>query len=208
MDSSLRSSFSSFNSTSFPFALTTRNMLPSKKVSNETMQELCYLQNGGGLTENAISTFLATLPSNPTFLSAIVALFVTQSTKVFLNFCKKKRWNFRVLVASQGMPSTRSALCSALTTSVALTHGVAGPLFPVSLGFGLIVMCDTVAVKRHVGYQALVLNTLLDVVFQGHSFTEEKLEQNVGDTLPQVLTGALIGSTVAILCSLGFMLLR
>ncbi|KAI5423788.1 hypothetical protein KIW84_030139 [Lathyrus oleraceus] len=190
---------------SFPF------MLASKRVANENMQEFFYLQNGGGLavalTENAIS-FLPTLASNPTFLSAICALFVTQSSKVFLNFLKERQWNFRVLFASQGMPSTRSALCSALTTSVALTHGVAGSLFPVSLGFSLIVMCDAVAVKRHVGYQALVVNTLLDALFKGPPVADEKLEEDVGDTASQVLAGALLGSAVAILCSIGFMLLR
>ncbi|XP_058740654.1 uncharacterized protein LOC131612930 [Vicia villosa] len=148
---------------------------------------------------------VATLASNPTFLSAIFALFVTQSSKVFLNFFKEERH----LLASQGTVSTRSVLCSALTTSVAISHGVSHSLFPVSLGFSLIVMYDAVSAKRDVGYQARVLNTLLDQVSGGATpVLGEKLEEDVGHTLPQVLTGALLGSTVAVLCSLGFMLLR
>ncbi|KAI5426597.1 hypothetical protein KIW84_032144 [Lathyrus oleraceus] len=69
-------------------------------------------------------------------------------------------------------------------------------------------MCDAVAVRRDVGYQALVINTLLDALFKGPPVADEKLEEDVGDTASQVLAGALLGSAVAILCSLGFMLLR
>ncbi|XP_058742590.1 uncharacterized protein LOC131615104 [Vicia villosa] len=217
MDSSLRSSSSSSsNSTSSssslmvssPLALTIKNLLPS----NENSQEFCYLQNGGGLgmaalMENADS-FLDTLPSSPTFLSAIFALFLSQSTKVFFNFFKEGKWNFKLMFASQGMLSTRSALCSALTTSVALSHGVAYPLFPVSLGFTLIVMSDAVSVTRQIGYQAQVLSTLLHELSGGFPVFGERLKEDQGHTLPQVLTGALLGSTVAVLCSLGFMLLR
>ncbi|CAK8544911.1 unnamed protein product [Lathyrus sativus] len=209
MDSS---SSSSSSWVSFPSALTFKNMLASKTASNENRQEICYLQNGGGLEvalmENATSDFLATLPSNPTFVSAMLALFMAQSSKVFLNFFPKRQWNFRHMLASQGMPSTRSALCSALATSVALTHGVADSVFPVSLGFSLIVMLDAVAARTHVSYHALVVNTLVDVMFKDHRILDKRLEENVGDTLRQVLAGALVGSAVAIPCCLGFMQLR
>ncbi|XP_058740651.1 uncharacterized protein LOC131612927 [Vicia villosa] len=180
-------------------------------TSSSSLNEFCYLQNGGGLEvalmENAAS-FLAPLASNKTFVSAIFALFVTQSTKVFFHYFEERRWNFRLMFSPQGIPSSRSAMCSALTTSVALSHGVAYPLFPISLGFSLIVMSDSVSVTRQVGYQALVLNKLLLEVSGGVPILDEDLEEDVGHTVPQVLTSALLGSTVAILCSLTFVFLR
>jgi acid phosphatase family membrane protein YuiD len=54
------------------------------------------------------------------------------------------------------MPSSHSALCTALTASVALCHGVRDALFPVCLGFSLIVMYDATGVRRHAGMQAEV----------------------------------------------------
>ncbi|CAK8544909.1 unnamed protein product [Lathyrus sativus] len=207
MDSSLPS----FNSASSSSSWVSFPSVPSKRVSNENMQEFFYLQNGGdcglALLKNA-TVFLSTLTFNPTFLSAISVLLVTQSTKVFLKFYKEREWDFELLLASQGMPSTRSALCSALTTSVALTHGVAGSLFPISLGLSVIAMCDAVSARRHVGCQALAVNGLLDELFTGPPASDEKIDEDVGDTLPQVFTGALIGSAVAVLCSLGLRLLR
>jgi hypothetical protein len=61
-----------------------------------------------------------------------------------------------MLLGSGGMPSSHSALCVGLTTSVALCHGVSDCLFPVCLGFTLIVMYDAAGVRRHAGRQAEV----------------------------------------------------
>lgn len=103
-----------------------------------------------------ISPVMATLAANPTFVSGVCGWAVAQSMKVFLNYCVERRWDFRVMFASGGMPSSHSALCTALTTSVAICHGVADSLFPVCLGFSLIVMYDAIGVRRHAGMQAQV----------------------------------------------------
>ena len=47
-----------------------------------------------------------------------------------------------MLFSSGRMLSSHTALCTALTASVALCHGVSDALFPVCLGFTLIVMYD------------------------------------------------------------------
>ena len=126
-----------------------------------------YLQSSGlgvallSVTATArvkISPFVAQLAANPTFVSWLVAWLVAQSVKVVLNFFVERKWDLRILFASGGMPSSHSALCTALSTSVALCHGVADSLFPVCLGFTLIVMYDAIGVRRHAGMQAEVRN--------------------------------------------------
>ncbi|KAB1219614.1 putative membrane protein YuiD [Morella rubra] len=133
----------------------------SKKITDEC--DGGYLQNGGigvallSITSNAkvrISPFVATLAANPTFVSGMFAWIAAQSIKVFLNFFVEKKWDLRILYSSGGMPSSHSALCTAMTTSVALCHGVADSLFSVCLGFSLIVMYDAIGVRRHAGMQA------------------------------------------------------
>lgn len=103
-----------------------------------------------------ISPFVATLAANPTFVSGLFAWVIAQSIKVFLNFWVERKWDLKIMFASGGMPSSHSALCTALTTSVAICHGVADSLFPVCLGFSLIVMYDAIGVRRHAGMQAEV----------------------------------------------------
>lgn len=104
-----------------------------------------------------ISPFVTTLAANPTFVSGLFAWAIAQSTKVFLNFWFERKWDIRIMFSSGGMPSSHSALCTALTTSVAIRHGVADSLFPVCLGFSLIVMYDAIGVRRHAGMQAEVI---------------------------------------------------
>ncbi|KAK9280402.1 hypothetical protein L1049_014091 [Liquidambar formosana] len=171
-----------------------------------------YLQNGGfgmaliSVTTTAkvrISPFVATLATNPTFVSGFFAWLMAQSIKVFLNFFVERKWDFRILFASGGMPSSHSALCTALTTSVALCHGVADSLFPVCLGFSLIVMYDAIGVRRHAGMQAEVLNMIVEDLFEGHPVSQRKLKELLGHTPLQVLAGALLGIMVACVCCQG-----
>lgn len=168
-----------------------------------------YLQNGAfgiallSVTSNAklrISPFVATLAANPSFVSGLFAWLIAQSTKVFLNFFVERKWDLRILFASGGMPSSHSALCTALTTSVAVCHGVADSLFPVCLGFSLIVMYDAIGVRRHAGMQAEVLNMIVEDLFQGHPISQRKLKELLGHTPLQVLAGALLGILVACIC--------
>jgi acid phosphatase family membrane protein YuiD len=108
------------------------------------------------VTKARESPYLLALAANPTFMSGLVAWAVAQTTKAVLSSFVERRWDMRMLFSSGGMPSSHTALCTALTASVALCHGVSDALFPVCLGFTLIVMYDATGVRRHAGMQAEV----------------------------------------------------
>lgn len=108
------------------------------------------------VTKARESPYLLALAANPTFVSGMVAFAVAQAAKAVLTSVVERRWSLRMLCSSGGMPSSHSALCTALTASVALCHGVGDALFPVCLGFSLIVMYDATGVRRHAGMQAEV----------------------------------------------------
>ncbi|KAL8263467.1 hypothetical protein R6Q59_021597 [Mikania micrantha] len=165
-----------------------------------------YLLNGGlgmallSVTSTAkvrISPFVATLAANPTFVSGFFAWLIAQSLKVVLHFYFEKKLDLRIMCSSGGMPSSHSSLCTALTTSVAICHGAADSLFPVCLGFSLIVMYDAIGVRRHAGMQAEVLNLIVEDLFQAHPISKRKLKELLGHTPSQVIAGALLGFLVA-----------
>ncbi|CAA7397476.1 unnamed protein product [Spirodela intermedia] len=143
------------------------------------------------------SPFIGDLAANPTFVSGLVAWALAQTTKVFLNFFVERKWDLRMLFSSGGMPSSHSALCTALSASVALCHGAGDALFPVCLGFSLIVMYDAIGVRRHAGMQAAVLNMIVQDLFEGHPISQRKLKELLGHTPSQVIAGALLGILVA-----------
>lgn len=150
-----------------------------------------------------VSPYLWTLAGNPTFVSGLVALVLAQVLKMLLSSFVERRWDFGVLFSSGGMPSSHSALCMGLTTAVALCHGVADSLFPVCLGFSLIVMYDAIGVRRHAGMQAEVLNKIVEDLFQGHPISQKKLKVLLGHTPSQVTAGALLGILIACFCCQG-----
>ncbi|WOK97910.1 hypothetical protein Cni_G06618 [Canna indica] len=155
------------------------------------------------VTKARVSPFLWTLAGNPTFMSGLVAWSLAQTMKMLLNFFVERRWDVGMLFSSGGMPSSHSALCTALTASVALCHGVGDSLFPVCLGFSLIVMYDAIGVRRHAGMQAQVLNKIIEDLFQGHPISERKLKELLGHTPSQVFAGAFLGILVACFCCQG-----
>lgn len=138
----------------FPSQLFRQHLLCSSTTGIGSM--LMSTSAAVSVSKAKVSPFLRTLAGNPTFVSGLVALVLAQSTKLFLNFFVEKKWDLGMLVTCGGMPSSHSALCTALTASVAFCHGVGDSLFPVCLGFSLIVMYDAIGVRRHAGMQAEV----------------------------------------------------
>ncbi|CAD6271458.1 unnamed protein product [Miscanthus lutarioriparius] len=106
------------------------------------------------VTKARESPYLLALAANPTFVSGLVAWASAQATKALLTSIVEHRRDLRMLFSSGVMPSSHTALCTALTASIALCHGVSDMLFPVCLGFTLIVMYDATGVRRHAGMQA------------------------------------------------------
>lgn len=150
-----------------------------------------------------VSPFVATLAANPSFVSGLFAWAFAQLIKMLLNFSVERKSDFRILFSSGGMPSSHSALCTALSTSVALCQGVGDSLFPVCLGFSLIVMYDAIGVRRHAGMQAEVLNMIVADLFHGHPISKRKLKELLGHTPSQVIAGAVLGILVACICCQG-----
>lgn len=140
---------------------------------------------------------------NQVLIAGAIALFSAQSLKIITNMIKERRFNFRVVVGTGGMPSSHTALVIAVTTTVGLTEGFNTPLFDVSLVFSSIVMYDATGVRQAAGKQAAILNKIMEE-FQHHSFQEQRLKELLGHTRLEVIGGALYGVMVAMLLHYGW----
>lgn len=179
------------------------DLLSSGGAGGAGIGTLLMSTTAAAVTKARESPYILALAANPTFVSGMLAFAVAQAAKVVLTSVVERRWSPRMLCSSGGMPSSHSALCTALTASVALCHGVRDALFPVCLGFSLIVMYDATGVRRHAGMQAQVLNKIVEDLFQGHPISERKLKELLGHTPSQVFAGAFLGILVAWFCCQG-----
>lgn len=129
----------------------------------------------------------------------VVAWALAQMLKVFTGVIREKRFNFRWLIMTGGMPSSHSAAVASLSTVVGLYYGFRTIPFWMVLVFSLIIMFDAAGVRRAVGRQAGILNKIVDEISQGQQIREKRLKELLGHTPVEVLAGAGMGIAIALL---------
>ncbi|GMH44866.1 hypothetical protein BSKO_12818 [Bryopsis sp. KO-2023] len=140
----------------------------------------------------------ADLWKNRIFVAGLLAWFLAQFGKIFTKRFTKGVWDLMAFRDSGGMPSSHSAMSMAVTTAIALDVGMQSPMFTVALCFTSIVMYDAAGVRKHAGYQAQVLNSLVEHAGlpDTHPFSARKLKEVLGHTPRQVIVGGLLGIVV------------
>ena len=129
----------------------------------------------------------------------MLAWFIAQGSKILLGVIKERRFNFKWLLGTGGMPSSHSAAVVALSVSMGKTVGFFSPYFAMSAIFALITMFDAQTWRRSIGFQARILNRMMDDIHEGKKIEEKKLRELVGHTPTEVFIGAVIGIVVPLL---------
>lgn len=133
-----------------------------------------------------------------TIAACATASFAAQVFKCLIYLMIRKPVNFRTLVHTGGMPSSHSALVSALATSVGLIAGFKSPIFSVALGFAVVVMYDAAGLRQAAGRMAGILNQLTDDIYQHRQdYVPVRLRELLGHTPFEVIVGAFLGAMVA-----------
>ena len=135
---------------------------------------------------------------NQVLLIALIACFLAQGLKLVVELVQHQRLNFRVLVETGGMPSSHSALVTALAMEIGQSVGWGSNEFAVATIFAFIVMYDAAGIRRAAGEQAKVLNLILeeDTV---QVPLEKPLKEVLGHTPLQVIVGSCLGGAVSFL---------
>lgn len=135
---------------------------------------------------------------NHVLLIAIAACLIAQALKLFVDIIRNGKLNFRVLVETGGMPSSHSALVTALAAGVGQTVGWESSQFAIASIFAAIVMYDAAGVRQAAGKQARVLNQIVEELFQkDHQLNEDRLKELLGHTPVQVIAGCLLGVAIS-----------
>lgn len=150
------------------------------------------------MLENSDS-IIAQLGRNRIFVASITSWIAAQFLKVFLGVLRDRRFNFKWLISSGGMPSSHAALSMCLSTSIGLYYGFDSGLFAISLCFAVITMFDAQGVRWHSGKQAAALNRILEDIYANKGIQEAPLKQLLGHTPVEVYVGGALGIFIAIL---------
>ena len=134
---------------------------------------------------------------NYTLMSAVAGWCIAQFSKVFTGMFRKENFSLIHLIFSTGgMPSSHSAMISALCTASGIEYGVGSFQFAITFVLAMIVMRDAAGVRKEVGEQAKAINELREKLFSW-PLDDATLKELVGHTPLQVLIGAIVGVATA-----------
>lgn len=138
--------------------------------------------------------FLLDIFQNEVLLLSIFSCFLAQFIKIFTG---SKKIDITRILTSGGMPSSHSSFVTTLSVMVGYINGFNSTEFAIATVFALITMYDASGVRQAVGKQAAILNQIIEDIHRKKEFEHNKLKELIGHTPKEVLLGALLGITVA-----------
>lgn len=139
---------------------------------------------------------LEQLIHNRYIIVPLLVWFFIQLFKVIWDLVTTKKFNFKRILGSGGMPSSHSAVVMSLAVMIGKSQGFDSPIFALALIFAFVVMYDAAGVRRAAGKQAKMLNKILETPGLTGVQVSERLVEVLGHTPVQVIVGALIGIIV------------
>ncbi|MBI3912094.1 MAG: divergent PAP2 family protein [Armatimonadetes bacterium] len=137
---------------------------------------------------------------NQPLVSAFAAWASAQVIKVILFSVLERRFSWRKLMQTGGLPSAHSAFVVGLALGVGFKDGFAATTFAIATVLALVVMYDALSIRREAGKHADILNDMLLLSFIQDAFKErEALRELLGHTPLEVFAGALIGIGASII---------
>jgi len=99
--------------------------------------------------------------SNFPLVVSLSAIIITQILKIPIAYLLNKPVSLSLVISTGGMPSSHSAGVTALITSMILEFGWASPYAAISVLFGIIVIFDSMGVRRQSGEHGIIINDLI-----------------------------------------------
>jgi hypothetical protein len=140
-----------------------------------------------------MQTLLAGLIANDILWVSIISSTLAQFLKPFTYYLRTREFNWRHIAGAGGMPSSHSAMVSALATGIGFLQGFDSPLFAMAAVLAVIVTYDAAGVRQQAGEHARAINLLIAELLSGSHFDEDRLEEVLGHSRAEVFAGILFG---------------
>ncbi len=136
---------------------------------------------------------------HPILWAALASGLTAQIYKVVVESFRERRLKFYRFFETGGMPSSHTAVVTALAVGAWREAGFDSPLFAITAVFSLYFILEATGLRQEVGKQARVLNEILDELIDTHHFAREKTRELLGHTWSEVIGGFLLGLVLTLL---------
>ena len=135
------------------------------------------------------------LLNNKLLFWSVVSCLVAQFLKIPFNLFIERKFRLGIMFETGGMPSSHSALITAITSGLGLDLGFDSPFFALSVCISLIVMYDASGVRRSAGLHAIEINKISKEIART---SDVNLKETLGHTKLQVFVGSLLGPMISL----------
>jgi acid phosphatase family membrane protein YuiD len=139
----------------------------------------------------------ADILQNKALIAGLIAWAVAQIIKLPIDYLRRGKWNWSLLLTTGGMPSSHSALVTATTLAIGLYYGFDNPTFALGVVITMVVTYDAAGVRQQAGIHAQRINVLFEELMRGHPINEQDLREVIGHTPLEVVGGIILGILVA-----------
>ena len=140
-------------------------------------------------------TQLSELLNNQILFWSLISCVTAQLLKIIFNLFLEGKLRLGIVFQTGGMPSSHSALISALSAGIGWELGFDTPVFALSVGISLIVMYDASGIRRSAGMQAVEINKISRELGKND---ETFLKESLGHTKLEVIVGSLLGPVITL----------
>ncbi len=138
---------------------------------------------------------LSELLKNQLLFWSLISCVTAQLLKIIFNLFSEGELRFGIVFQTGGMPSSHSALISALSAGIGWELGFDNPVFALSVGISLIVMYDASGIRRSAGMQAIEINKISRELDKNK---EIFLKESLGHTKLEVVIGSILGPLITL----------
>ncbi len=151
--------------------------------------------------------------TNFPLVAAMASIFISQVTKIPVAYFLKRPVTISLMFSTGGMPSSHSAGVASLVTAIVIDYGWDSPLVAIALTFGVLVIFDSMGVRRQSGEHGIIINEIIhDIQMLAQPLTgknlgiKEKIENNttpgtvfLGHKPVEVICGSVYGIILSLL---------
>jgi hypothetical protein len=140
---------------------------------------------------------------NQVFLATLFSWLIAQMLKSIINLVRERPHStkeiiLRFLWSTGGMPSSHSAVVTALATAAGFKYGLDSPAFIISFFYGFLIIRDALGVRRAAGMQAIAINQLIAKLSKKDRQKIKMVKEIHGHKLAEVAVGVFLGFFIAV----------
>jgi len=133
------------------------------------------------------------------FLVPILVGIMVRSLKMLIYSLVNMKIDYGRIVDSSGMPNLPSAVFGSLSMSIGMKYGYSTLLFSVVTAYSMIIVHDTVRLKREKEKQTNIINLIITNINEFKNIREGKMKKVLQIRILDITAGAILGVLITYL---------